>query len=210
MMSIVKKLRFNEEAKVCILNMPDGCSSLFNGLDITTKTAAKQLGQVLLFAIDQQSLVDGVAKVVPGLDDDALFWVAYPKRSGSIRSDITRDKGWKPLSEAGYDAVTQVAIDADWSALRFRRSEAIGPKLRDTSMEDRVVEGIDFVQRVVTLPDDVKTSLGHHPELLSYFEQMSFSHKKEYVQHIVEAKKAETRARRISKMIDMLAEKVKK
>jgi hypothetical protein len=54
-----------------------------------------------------------------------LLWFAYPKRSGAIRTDITRDRGWEPLTEAGFLPVAQVAIDPTWSALRFRRRDEI-------------------------------------------------------------------------------------
>lgn len=207
-MSILKKLRF-KDGKAYILNMPETCQSLFEGADVSQKLPSGSIDQILLFAIDKKSLSKGVTKILPKLEDEALFWVAYPKKSGSVVSDITRDSGWDVLSEAGYDPVTQIAIDTDWSALRFRKSEAIGEKLRDIPMKDRKVEGIDFVNRVVTLPEDVKESIAPYPELLSYFNELSFSHQKEYIQYIVEAKKAETRARRISKMVDMLSGQVK-
>lgn len=207
-MSILKKLRF-KDGKAYILNMPETCQSLFEGADVSQKLPSGSIAQILLFAIDKKSLSKGVAKILPKLEGEALFWVAYPKKSGSVVSDITRDSGWDVLSEAGYDPVTQIAIDMDWSALRFRKSEAIGEKLRDIPMKDRKVEGIDFVNRVVTLPEDVKESIAPYPELQSYFNELSFSHQKEYVQYIVEAKKAETRARRISKMVDMLSGQVK-
>lgn len=53
------------------------------------------------------------------------LWVAYPKKSGAIRTDITRDHGWAPLADAGFLAVTQVALDDTWSALRFRREPEV-------------------------------------------------------------------------------------
>lgn len=53
------------------------------------------------------------------------LWLLYPKRSGRIATDITRDRGWEPLHDAGLLPVAQVAVDADWSALRFRRREEI-------------------------------------------------------------------------------------
>ena len=39
--------------------------------------------------------------------------------------DFNRDTGWHVLGEAGFEPVRQVAIDEDWSALRFRRVEFI-------------------------------------------------------------------------------------
>ncbi|MAF63879.1 MULTISPECIES: hypothetical protein [Pseudomonadota] len=42
-----------------------------------------------------------------------------------IRSDITRDDGWESLAAQDLLPVTQVAIDNDWSALRFRYRDEI-------------------------------------------------------------------------------------
>jgi hypothetical protein len=53
--------------------------------------------------------------------DGGHLWVAYPKKSGAIATDITRDRGWDGFGARDLLGVTQVAIDADWSALRFRR-----------------------------------------------------------------------------------------
>jgi hypothetical protein len=52
---------------------------------------------------------------------------AYPKgTSKTLKSEVNRDSGWDVLRSAGFDTVRLVAIDADWSALRFRRKENIG------------------------------------------------------------------------------------
>lgn len=55
-----------------------------------------------------------------------LLWFAYPKgTSKKYKCDFNRDDGWEPLRKLGFDTVRQVAIDEDWSALRFRRVEFI-------------------------------------------------------------------------------------
>ena len=41
------------------------------------------------------------------------------------KCDFNRDTGWSVLKSAGFDTVRAVAIDEDWSALRFRRAEFI-------------------------------------------------------------------------------------
>ncbi|HJP97497.1 MAG TPA: hypothetical protein VJ862_02935 [Rhodanobacteraceae bacterium] len=57
---------------------------------------------------------------------DALLWFAYPKgTSKKYACDFNRDDGWEVLRKSGFDSVRQVAIDDDWSALRFRRVEYI-------------------------------------------------------------------------------------
>jgi len=60
-------------------------------------------------------------------DGDPLLWFAYPKGSSKkYRCAFNRDTGWDVLKSLGFDTVRAVAIDEDWSALRFRRVECIG------------------------------------------------------------------------------------
>lgn len=57
---------------------------------------------------------------------DAMVWFAYPKgTSKKYKSGISRDRGWDVLGKLGFEPVRAVAIDDDWSALRFRRVEFI-------------------------------------------------------------------------------------
>lgn len=207
-MSLLKKMKIAAKP-LWVLNMPDNMSFFEDEVDVHEHLRGKQLmEQVVLFAADSVAHNTTILKILPRLSNEVLLWVAYPKKSGSIKSDITRDNGWEELTNAGYIPVTQVSVDNDWTALRFRQEQLVGPKLRDTKMTERNVEGIDFVNRTVTLPGDVRSAFTGKTGLITFFEQMSFSHKKEYVAHIVTAKKPETRARRIKKMIDMLEQKL--
>jgi hypothetical protein len=63
-----------------------------------------------------------VAAVRPG----GRLWVAYPKGGSGVTTDLNRDVHWGPLADAGWRPVTQVAIDAVWSALRFRPEDEVG------------------------------------------------------------------------------------
>jgi hypothetical protein len=55
---------------------------------------------------------------------DALLWFAYPKSTSKrFTCEFNRDTGWQVIRKAGFDSVRAVAIDEDWSAIRFRRLE---------------------------------------------------------------------------------------
>jgi hypothetical protein len=55
---------------------------------------------------------------------DVVLWFAYPKGTSKKYScDFNRDNGWDLLRKSGFESVRQVAVDEDWSALRFRRVE---------------------------------------------------------------------------------------
>jgi hypothetical protein len=62
------------------------------------------------------------------------LWFAYPKKTGSIRTDMSRDAGWDPLAAADLLPVTQISIDDTWSALRFRYRDEIKTLTRKTDM----------------------------------------------------------------------------
>lgn len=74
----------------------------------------------LVFVRDCAAAAAATPTAVAAFAPGKRLWFAYPKRSGAHASDISRDTGWEPLADAGFLAVTQVALDPDWSALRFR------------------------------------------------------------------------------------------
>jgi len=49
-----------------------------------------------------------------------LLWVAYPKKTSGIESDLSRDLVAEAMSRRGWRPVSIIAIDEIWSALRFR------------------------------------------------------------------------------------------
>jgi hypothetical protein len=96
-----------------VANQPDGfCRGLPEG--------EGPADMVLVFVSNAAAMPDAVA-AAERYRDGGRLWVAYPKKSGRLRSDIDRDHGWEAMKAAGLLPVTQVAIDQDWSALRWRR-----------------------------------------------------------------------------------------
>jgi hypothetical protein len=76
---------------------------------------------VLLFAADRAGLDAKLPGVVKKMRDTAILWVAYPKLSSRIAADLSRDVIHALAPKYGLDTVSQIAIDADWSALRLKR-----------------------------------------------------------------------------------------
>ena len=75
----------------------------------------------------------------------------------------------------------------------------------------------DTIEVVVWRDEEVRTlevpaqfeKLMKKQGLLPFFEKLSYTHRKEYCRWITEAKKEETRAKRLDKAIEMLKKKVK-
>jgi len=64
----------------------------------------------------------------------------------------------------------------------------------------------DMEERTVDVPEDFKSALDMDKAAASVYDKLSYSHRKEYVDWIDSAKKEETRAKRIGKAIEMLAQ----
>ncbi len=80
----------------------------------------------IAFVITQAELDDASRKLSRDADTDAVLWLVYPKgTSKRYKCEFNRDSGWSVLAAAGYEPVRMVAIDEDWSALRFRKAEHI-------------------------------------------------------------------------------------
>jgi predicted CoA-binding protein len=127
-MSLAKKLLIKSGYRVIVVNAPAD-------FELTTEEAAgeiiheKQLNGafdfLLLFAQNQAELARFVPEVLPHLKEAAIFWVAYPKKSAKLKSDITRDSGWDVLKQQGYQGVSLISIDDTWSAFRVRHEKYI-------------------------------------------------------------------------------------
>ena len=87
------------------------------------------------FAITQTELSTVSNTMAYAAEGDAVLWVAYPKGTSKKYScEFNRDTGWDILGAAGFEPVRQVAIDEDWSSLRFRRTEFIKSLTRNNAM----------------------------------------------------------------------------
>ncbi|HEX6990213.1 MAG TPA: hypothetical protein VF282_12175 [Bacillota bacterium] len=140
---LLKKLNFKGDDRILLLNAPGEVEPIAAGWASTTRVdrqpaAGDPYGFLLAFVQNEDDVQRYGSVLIEHAADDAVLWFAYPKKSSKrYRAAITRDHGWQRLVDRGFEPVRQVAIDDDWSALRFRHVDHI-PKtsLRFTRKED--------------------------------------------------------------------------
>lgn len=204
-MSLAGKLKLKTELPLYSYAAPAEAGSLFADLELKNAARAKgPFAQVVFFAGNKKDIDALFDKITASLAPDAVFWIAYPKQSGNMKSDLIRNEGWDTVFRSDYQIVSSASIDDNWTAVRIRRKDPNAKYKSDVPMEERVTEGVDYVKRTVQLPKDAVAAMKGHKGLEAFFNSMSFSHKREYAEAIAEAKKPETRARRIEKMIEMV------
>jgi hypothetical protein len=130
MATIAEKLNLKDRQEMVVLNAPESFRPKLAQLPVLTLhthlESVAETGFVLAF-VTRKAEVDALAPLVaaraPG---DAVVWFAYPKGSSKkLKCDFNRDTGWDQLEAAGFETVRAIAIDEDWTALRFRRSEFV-------------------------------------------------------------------------------------
>jgi hypothetical protein len=130
MATIAEKLNLKDRQEMVVLNAPESFRPELARLPALTLhthlESVAETGFVLAF-VTRKAEVDALAPLVaaraPG---DAIVWFAYPKGSSKkLKCDFHRDTGWDRMEAAGFETVRAIAIDEDWTALRFRRSEFV-------------------------------------------------------------------------------------
>jgi hypothetical protein len=130
-MSILfKKLNLTHEKEIVLHDAPESFQTEVKTLKEVG--IVRKIGPTLRFSfalvfVARRAAVDQLSKTLAAAAiGDAVLWFAYPKgTSKRYQCDFNRDNGWDVIRKAGWDTVRQVAIDEDWSALRFRRQEFI-------------------------------------------------------------------------------------
>lgn len=139
MTPLFKKLNYKEHKEIIVLDSPqsflDGLSEMKPYAKVVTDLAeAGEVDFAICFVMTQGEIDRFMSRINAKLIGDAVIWLCYPKASSKkYRCDFNRDTGFGILGSYGMEPVRQVAIDEDWSALRFRKVDYIKTMTRRES-----------------------------------------------------------------------------
>lgn len=128
MSPLFKKLNLGTQNTIHVLNAPPSFESELAALEgvAVKRSVSGKVNFGMAFVITEAELASASDKFAKACDGDAVLWMVYPKGSSEkYKCEFNRDSGWPTLGAAGFEPVRMVAIDEDWSALRFRRVEHI-------------------------------------------------------------------------------------
>lgn len=122
-MTTAAKLQMKPGNRVLLMHLPAGYPAalgpLPEGVEIITH-AESPINVVLLFVEQRSDLDASLPKLAPVLDGKTLFWIAYQKGGEKAGTDLNRDRLFEALASWHWTGVTLIALDARWSAMRFR------------------------------------------------------------------------------------------
>lgn len=124
MEELIKKLRY-KQGPALVINPPEG---YILGIE-TDKAASEHFEFIQLFVNNSEDVRKWLPDALPLLNEDALFWITYPKQSSKVKTDINRDSLFKLVQDLSpFRAVNNVSVDDKWSALRFRHQDKVKSK----------------------------------------------------------------------------------
>ena len=126
MQTLFEKLQLNDEKNLLIQGLPSTIEKQFCKLsfakNMTPLLKAKRIDFALVFAVNERQLNGILSDVLPAMNEEAKLWIAYPKKTSKIASDLNRDCSWDKVCESGYGSMSQVSLDHVWNALLFQKS----------------------------------------------------------------------------------------
>lgn len=131
MQNLLTKLNYKGQKRISIINADEAfincLSADLKGVIIDQKIDPRYPYEFIIIFVKNQTEVELYAPMtLHNLMADGVLWFCYPKKSSKkYTSDIDRDHGWKALNDSGLYGIRLVAIDHDWSALRFRNKKFI-------------------------------------------------------------------------------------
>jgi len=116
---VAERLQVKKDRRLAVLGASPELDRAIGAADARGELSQAEV--VLLATPDRAAFEAALPMILSDAPAGAILWVAYPKLSSGLASDLSRDviRGLAP--RFGLDTVSQIAIDADWSALRLKR-----------------------------------------------------------------------------------------
>jgi hypothetical protein len=123
---LLHKLHIKAGAKLWLINVPRVLAEeLSSGAEVEIVHEKDAYDGVLVFFETSAEVPALIPRILSEMPPDGLLWVAYRKGPEAEAAGLDRDTGWDALEKAGWRPVRQVAIDDDWSGVRFKPRELV-------------------------------------------------------------------------------------
>jgi len=119
---LAKKLGIREGSRIALVNAPKDFQSLLGELPDNVqflKRPTKSLDIILLFVVTERVLARDFAKLSATLTANGMIWIAWPKKSSGVVTDLSFERVQRIGLDAGLVDVKICAIDETWSGLKF-------------------------------------------------------------------------------------------
>ena len=204
--TLAGKLKIKEGYTLLTMNAPRDFEASLSPLpdNVTVTGTGKDYQQIHWFVLNQAQMEKDLLKLLKLLKEGVVCWTYYPKGSSKVQTDLTRDKGWEALLKHDLQWLSLISFNDTWSSFAFRLKTVADEKKAAKPKERPILDYADSATKTIRLPEDLAKAFRKNKKAATLFEQLPFSHKREYIEWIVTAKKEETREARINGTLERL------
>lgn len=112
-----KKLGIKDGSRVVVLGAPKGFAASL-GVKVATKLPRGPVDVIVFFTSSREALAAAFDSLVAVMAPAAGLWVAWPKKSSGVKTDVTEDVVRAMALPKGLVDNKVCAIDETWSGLR--------------------------------------------------------------------------------------------
>ena len=119
---LAKKLGIKEDSRIALVNAPENFENELGELPDRVefvKRLTNSLDIILLFVLTERALARDFARLAKKLATNGMIWIAWPKKSSGVTTDLTFERVQRIGLDAGLVDVKICAIDDTWSGLKF-------------------------------------------------------------------------------------------
>lgn len=119
---LVQKLGIKEGFRFALVNAPEGFQKELRPVPLSATLALRlsaDLDLILVFRKTERTLKKEFAKLASRLKSNGMLWVAWPKKSSGVATDLSFERVQRIGLEAGLVDVKICAINDIWSGLKF-------------------------------------------------------------------------------------------
>ena len=125
--TIFEKLQLTNEKNLLIQGLPSSIEKQFCKLsfakNLTPLLKTRKIDFALVFAVSENQLNCILSDIMPALKFESKLWIAFPKLTSKIVTDLNRESSWNKLATAGYEISEQVSLDHVWNASQYKKNE---------------------------------------------------------------------------------------
>jgi len=119
---LAKKLGIKEGSRIGLVNAPENLERELGKLPegaAFVRRLTNSLDIILLFVLSERALARDFARLAEKLKTNGMIWIAWPKKSSGVTTDLAFENVQRIGLDAGLVDVKICAIDDTWSGLKF-------------------------------------------------------------------------------------------
>lgn len=206
---LLKKLQIKPGFRLRVINAPANVQAIFEPIptNITfSLNMESEFDALFIFAQTKANMLEALDHTAQHIKAKTICWIMYPKSKSGLATDLNLMQSWEDLKKYQLAPCASAAVNDTWTALRIKPEMATKKSgLGNEEIANNAYgEYIDVQNKIIKLPADLKTALEKNSKALAFYEQLSYSNRKEYVLWVLTAKQEKTRLERIQKTVEKL------